>query len=124
MNTQFKRGILEICVLALLAENDQYGYAIIHALSQHIDVGENTVYPILRRLTKEGYTETYLTESKAGAPRKYYTMTKLGFAHYMKQRDEWSAFLAGVYQILNRGGKKHEDLYRRFKARTEKTTTE
>ncbi len=124
MNTQFKRGILEICVLALLAEDDQYGYAIINTLSEHIDVGENTVYPILRRLTKDAHAETYLKESTSGAPRKYYAMTKKGFSHYVRQRDEWSAFLAGVYQILNQGGKNHEKLYQRFKERIEKTEAE
>jgi len=120
MNAQFKKGIIELCVMSLLVEEDLYGYAIINTLSRYIDVSENTIYPILRRLTKEGYFETYLQESKEGAPRKYYSMTKKGFHHYLELRDEWDTFIGGVYQIINLGGKKNEEIFRRFEKRFEK----
>jgi PadR family transcriptional regulator PadR len=54
MNAQFKRGIVELCVLSELALEDMYGYMIINNISKHLDVNENTIYPIMRRLTKEG----------------------------------------------------------------------
>jgi PadR family transcriptional regulator PadR len=119
MNAQFKRGIVELCVLSELAIEDMYGYQIISNISEHLDVNENTIYPILRRLTKEGYFKTYLQESTGGAPRKYYQMTQVGFNHYLKLRDNWDEFIGGVYDILNKGGKKHEEILRRFKERTQ-----
>ena len=119
MNPQFKRGIVELCVMTLLAEEDMYGYAVIHTLSEHIDVGENTIYPILRRLTEEGCFKTYLKDSRGGPARKYYTMTSKGFEHYLHLRASWDAFIGGVYHIIHRGGKKHEDVFERFAERIE-----
>ena len=124
MNPQFKRGIVELCVMSFLVEKDMYGYQIIHELSIHLDVGENTIYPILRRLTKDMYFSTYWIESKEGAPRKYYKMTPKGFEYYLRLRDQWDAFIGGVYQILNRGGKKSEEVFRRFKKRIEQDETD
>ncbi|MBU1093203.1 MAG: PadR family transcriptional regulator [Firmicutes bacterium] len=121
MNAQFKRGIIELCVLSVLVEKDMYGYLIINQLSDFIDVNENTIYPILRRLTKEDYFETYLEESNEGAPRKYYKMTEKGFIYYLRLREEWDAFIGGVYQIINQGGKKNEEIFRRFKTRITET---
>ncbi|MFH0767790.1 MAG: PadR family transcriptional regulator [Bacillota bacterium] len=121
MNAQFKRGIIELCVLSVLVEKDMYGYLIINKLSDFIDVNENTIYPILRRLTKEDYFETYLEESNEGAPRKYYKMTEKGFIFYLQLREEWDSFIGGVYQIINQGGKKNEEIFRRFKTRINQT---
>ncbi len=118
MNPQFKRGIIELCVLSLLVEQDSYGYDIISQLSEHIDVSENTIYPILRRLTSDDYFKTYLVESNEGAPRKYYQMTEKGFIYYLSLREEWDAFIGGVYHIINQGGKKNDEIFRRFKERT------
>lgn len=120
MNPQFKRGIIELCVLSLLVEQDSYGYDIISQLSEHIDVSENTIYPILRRLTSDDYFKTYLVESNEGAPRKYYQMTEKGFIYYLSLREEWDAFIGGVYHIINQGGKKNDEIFRRFKERTNK----
>jgi PadR family transcriptional regulator PadR len=121
MNAQFKRGIIELCVLSVLVEKDNYGYEIISKLSHFIDVSENTIYPILRRLTSDGYFQTYLVESNEGAPRKYYQMTEKGFIYYLSLREEWDTFIGGVYQIINQGGKKNDEIFRRFKERiTEK----
>jgi len=121
MNAQFKRGIIELCVLSVLVEKDMYGYLIINQLSGFIDVNENTIYPILRRLTKEDYFETYLEESNEGAPRKYYKMTEKGFMYYLQLREEWDSFIGGVYQVINQGGKKNEEIFRRFKTRINET---
>lgn len=124
MNAQFKRGIVELCVLTELAGEDMYGYQIINNISKHLDVNENTIYPILRRLTKEGYFTTYLQESSGGAPRKYYQITDQGFKQYLTLRNQWDEFIGGVYDILNKGGKKHEDILRKFRKRTEESTYE
>lgn len=114
MNAQFKRGIVELCVLSELVQEDMYGYSIINNISNHLDVNENTIYPILRRLTKEEYFTTYLKESNAGAPRKYYKMTEKGFNYFLELRDSWDHFIGGVYVILNKGGKKNEELFEKF----------
>lgn len=124
MNAQFKRGIVELCVLSELVQEDLYGYAIINNISEHLDVNENTIYPILRRLTKEGYFTTYLKESNIGAARKYYKITEKGFNYYLELRDSWDQFIGGVYAILNKGGKKNEEIFRRFRTRVEKTESE
>jgi len=121
MNAQFKRGIIELCVLSELVGEDMYGYMIINNISKHLDVNENTIYPILRRLTKEGYFTTYLQESTEGAPRKYYKITGNGFKYYFELRDQWDHFIGGVYEILNKGGKKHEEILKRFEERISKT---
>lgn len=121
MNAQFKRGIVELCVLSELVMEDLYGYKIINNISQHLDVNENTIYPILRRLTKEGYFTTFLVESNQGAPRKYYKMTEHGFKHFLELRDSWDHFIGGVYEILNKGGKKSEQIFERFGKRINKT---
>jgi len=119
MNAQFKRGIVELCVLSELVMEDMYGYKVINNISKDIDVNENTIYPILRRLTKEGYFTTYLVESDQGAPRKYYKVTEKGFNYYLELRDSWDQFIGGVYEILNKGGKKNEQILKRFGKRAE-----
>lgn len=105
MNTQFKKGILEMCILALISQNNMYGFEVIETLSKEIDVNENTVYPILRRLTKQGLFDTYTEETSIGAPRKYYKMTNLGKNKLETYEIEWRSFLSGVFNIL---GGKHE----------------
>ena len=75
MNPQFKKGVLELCVLATVRDKDRYGYELVENISQHIEISEGTIYPLLRRLTKDGYFETYLKESAEGPPRKYYSLS-------------------------------------------------
>ena len=63
MNAQFKKGALELCVLAILSEGDCYGYDLVTQISEHISITEGTIYPLLRRLKDDGQVETYLQES-------------------------------------------------------------
>jgi PadR family transcriptional regulator, regulatory protein PadR len=106
MNTQFKKGILEMCILSLIEDRDMYGFEIIETLAKAIDVNENTVYPILRRLTIQGLFETYEQSTNIGAPRKYYKITETGIIKLKKYQKDWSSFLKGIYHIL--GGKLDE----------------
>lgn len=55
MNTQFKKGVLELCVLSLLKHGDKYGYELADTVGKQIDVSEGTIYPLLKRLRAEGY---------------------------------------------------------------------
>ena len=78
MNVQFKKGVLELLVFALLKDRDHYGYEMVEKISKHINISEGSIYPLLRRLSNEGYVSTYLEESQSGPPRKYYTITNFG----------------------------------------------
>ena len=78
MNVQFKKGVLNLCVLVLLDKQDRYGYELVQKISNQISISEGSVYPLLRRLTKEGYFTTYLQESTEGTPSKYYKLTDSG----------------------------------------------
>lgn len=100
MQTQFKKGVLDICVMALIAKRDMYGYEIVSEILAYIEVTESTIYPILRRLTKEGYFTTYIQESNEGPARKYYQITPAGKEHYQALASEWQAFTKAVQQLL------------------------
>lgn len=103
MNIQFKKGVLELCVLALLEKSDCYGYELVHQISENIDIAEGTIYPLLRRLTQEGYFETYLQESVEGPPRKYYQLTPKGRDYTGLLKTEWLHFCEGVNKIVKGG---------------------
>ncbi|QKY71493.1 PadR family transcriptional regulator [Lentibacillus sp. CBA3610] len=103
MNIQFKKGALELCVLALLNKQDRYGYEIVRNISDQIVISEGSVYPLLRRLKKEAYLTTYLQESKEGPSRKYYSLTDKGRDYLHILNDEWEQFSKGVNQIIKEG---------------------
>jgi PadR family transcriptional regulator PadR len=100
MNSQFKKGVIELCVLKLISENDMYGLEVIKTLTDELDVSVNTIYPILRRLTKQGYFETSVHSGSIGAPKKYYKITKEGNEQLEIYEKDWLNFLSGVMKIL------------------------
>ena len=100
MNVQFKKGVLNLCVLVLLDKQDRYGYELVQKISNQISISEGSVYPLLRRLTKEGYFTTYLQESTEGPPRKYYKLTDTGRTYLHEQLDEWRNFTDGVNTLI------------------------
>jgi PadR family transcriptional regulator PadR len=100
MNAQFKKGIIEICILKVINDEEMYGFEIIEKLSKRLDVNENTIYPILRRLTEQELFETYTKESQLGAPRKYYKITSRGKEALETYKKEWTEFLRNVMSIL------------------------
>lgn len=100
MNTQLKKGVLELCVLSMLSEKERYGYELVSDISENIAISDGTIYPILRRLNNEGYLESYLQESKEGPPRKYYRLTQLGINTKDKLLTEWVSFVKGVNNIV------------------------
>lgn len=105
MNVQFKKGALELCVLVYTLKKDRYGYELVHSISDKIQIAEGTVYPLLRRLTKEGYFATYLSESTEGPPRKYYQLTKAGQEYLEQLVQEWKQFSTSVNEIIEEGMK-------------------
>lgn len=100
MNVQFKKGVLELCVLSLLSENDKYGYELAEAIGTKIHISEGSIYPLLRRLQKEGYFDVYLKESQNGPARKYYRLTGKGKKAYHEQYKEWHDFVQQVDSLI------------------------
>ena len=100
VQVQLKKGVLELCVLALLSRGDNYAYEIASRLAKGIDMGEGTIYPLMRRMQTDGLVDTYLVESSSGPPRKYYRLTDAGKRSFLTQKDAWRAFSKAVEDIL------------------------
>ena len=88
MDVQRKKGLLDVCVLAVLRRGPSYGYQIVRDVSACIAVSESTLYPILRRLEANGLVTTY-TQEHNGRVRKYYKITDTGRARIDTFLDEW-----------------------------------
>src|ERR1700742_4695068 len=100
MQIQLKKGVLEMCVLALLSKGDNYAYEIASRMADAVGMGEGTVYPLMRRMQNDGLVSTYLVESASGPSRKYYKLTRTGAAALKTQIADWITFEAAVRQIL------------------------
>lgn len=103
IDIQLKKGVLGLCVLALLARGDSYAYEIASRLSRAVGMGEGTIYPLMRRMQSDGLVATYLEESPSGPPRKYYRLTDAGRASYTAQLAEWRAFVTAVEGLIDTG---------------------
>ncbi len=103
ISAQFKKGVLELCILSLVKNRDYYGYELVEEISRKINIAEGTVYPILRRLTVEKYFETYLQESSGGPPRKYYRITKVGKEAQSELILQWKDFNKSINSLLKVG---------------------
>lgn len=108
MNTQLKKGVIEILVLSLLNRHDYYGYELVTEISKYIEMSEGTIYPLLSRFKKDGLVDTYLAESHNGPPRKYYRITKEGMKEYQSSLAEWKTFTEAVNRLLREGGTQHD----------------
>lgn len=89
MDSQLKKGTIELAVLALLYQDDNYGYPITKILSEEMDVKETTVYLILQRLEKNGFIASYKIENTENKVRKYYTLTGYGKEQFVIYVQEW-----------------------------------
>lgn len=98
MDAQLKRGLLEVCVLACISNQESYGYKIIQDISQYIQMSEATLYPILRRLVEKDEARSRTVEID-GRLRKYYSITYKGQQHineFIEQIHEFNK----VYQYI------------------------
>ena len=100
MDIQLKKGALDICVLHILNKQDSYGYDITEKIAKFIDIGEGSIYPILRKLKDDGCLTTYLKESVDGPPRKYYKITERGQAKYKMYLEDWNQFSNSINKFL------------------------
>ena len=102
MNVQLKKGNLDLCVLALLCENDMYGFELAAKISEAVQISEGTIYPLLKRIKDVGFVTTYLKESQEGPPRKYYSITESGIKEKERLVDEWLKFTEGMNKLIGR----------------------
>ena len=100
MDVQLKRGLLDVCVLAAIKNEDSYGYRIIKDIKSYMDISESTLYPILRRLE----TAELLTVRSAehnGRLRKYYHITDAGLERIEAFKAEWAEIMS-IYQFVTK----------------------
>ena len=98
MDIQLKRGMLEICVLAAIKEEDSYGYKIIKDIKPYVEISESTLYPILKRLEASNML-TVRTAEHSGRLRKYYRITPAGLSRIEAFRSEWKEMMS-IYKFV------------------------
>jgi PadR family transcriptional regulator PadR len=98
MDVQLKRGILDVCVLAAIKNEDSYGYKIIKDLKPYIELSESTLYTILKRLEGTNML-TVRTVEHGGRLRKYYHITSLGKRRIEEFKKEWGEIMS-IYQFV------------------------
>ena len=103
MDTQFKKGVLELVVLEVVDRQDIYGYELVKQVCAIVHVNEGTIYPLLKRLTNENYFITYLKESNTGPSRKYYQITLEGKQQLATMKKEWMEFATSINQFFQGG---------------------
>ena len=106
MDIQLKRGLLDVCVLAAIKNEDSYGYQIIKDMKPYLELSESTLYTILKRL-ETAEMLTVRSMEHCGWLRKYYHITKKGLDRIEEFRDDWKDILA-IYQFITREETEHE----------------
>ena len=103
--TQMRRGTLEYCVLALLREEERYGFDLVRALAavDGMVTSEGTIYPLLGRLRRDGLVSTTWEESPSGPPRRYYRLTPKGHKALGEFVEEWQRFRDAVDRFVEGG---------------------
>ena len=103
MDVQLKRGLLDVCVLAAIKNEDSYGYQIIKDIKPYFEMSESTLYTILKRLETAGML-TVRTVEHGGRLRKYYHITEAGFRRIEDFKEEWKEMIA-MYQFVTKEGR-------------------
>ena len=98
MDIQMKRGLLDVCVLAAIRDEDSYGYQIIKDIKPYVEISESTLYPILRRL-EGAKLLTVRTAEHNGRLRKYYHITKAGLGRIEDFKEEWREVMS-IYKFV------------------------
>ena len=100
MDIQLKRGLLDVCVLSAIKDEDSYGYKIIKDMKPYIELSESTLYTILKRLESANML-TVRTVEHGGRLRKYYRITKAGLGRIEDFKDEWREVMS-IYKFVTR----------------------
>ncbi|CEO25012.1 PadR family transcriptional regulator [Paraclostridium sordellii] len=104
MSFQISSTILDACVLAVLNNEDTYGYLLTQQVKEVVDISESTLYPVLRRLQKNNYLITY-DKAFQGRNRRYYQITNLGKNQYKEYLRIWEDYKNSIDKILLGGNK-------------------
>ena len=105
MDIQLKRGLLDVCVLAAIRDEDSYGYKIIKDLKPYVELSESTLYTILKRLEAASMLTTRTAEHD-GRLRKYYRITDAGHRRIEEFKREWKEVIS-IYQFVTKGEEEH-----------------
>ncbi len=101
MDAQLKKGVLELCMLASVAKEEQYGYDVIRKLRAYFPEAEDSAfYVILRRLHREGALEQYAGTESGGPPRKYYRLTRQGRERMLQLYADWKQLTNTVEALM------------------------
>lgn len=101
MDVQLKRGLLDICVLAAIKDEESYGYQIVKDMKPYVDISESTLYPILRRL-ENAELLTVRSAEHNGRLRKYYRITDAGLSRIQAFKEEWREVMS-IYSFVTKG---------------------
>jgi PadR family transcriptional regulator PadR len=101
MDIQLKRGLLDVCVLAAIKNQDSYGYQIIKDLRPYVELSESTLYTILKRLEASSMLTVWTAEHD-GRLRKYYRITEAGHRRIEDFKNEWKEIVS-IYQFVTKG---------------------
>lgn len=106
-SSQLLRGVLDLCILALIDEGPCYGYEIVRRLEERglVLVREGSIYPLLSRLQRARYIEGYLVPSTEGPQRKYYRITEVGRRALRSWVSEWEEFAESVDKVVRGRGR-------------------
>ena len=103
MGFKIESSLLDACALAILSRGDTYGYEITQQMKTSIDISESTLYPVLRRLQKEGLCRTY-DQPHQGRNRRYYSITDKGRQQLTDYRTQWNDYRSAIEGLLYSGG--------------------
>ncbi|WP_312641625.1 PadR family transcriptional regulator [Hydrogenoanaerobacterium sp.] len=92
-------ALLDACVLAVLSRGDTYGYILTQNVREVMDISDSTLYPVLRRLQKDGYLTTY-DQPFQGRNRRYYSITEQGHAQYQQYITEWVCYKHRLDKVI------------------------
>ena len=106
MDIQLKRGLLDVCVLSAIKNEESYGYRIIKDMKPYMDMSESTLYTILKRLELSEML-TVRTAEYGGRLRKYYKITKKGLERIEEFKSEWREVMT-IYQFVTKGDVENE----------------
>jgi PadR family transcriptional regulator PadR len=100
--SQMRKGVLELCVLAIVDREETYGYAVVERMGKTpgMEVTESTVYPLLARLSNDGLLKLRIEKSSAGPPRRYYSLSAGGKKRLRELASTWATIVGSVASLI------------------------
>jgi len=104
--TQVRKGVVELAVLAAIARGETYGYRIVEGLQgfDGLAFTESTIYPVLTRLARDGQLAVRTEPSPSGPPRRFYRLTDQGRDRYRRMAERWQVLGQSLEQLMGNGG--------------------